>query len=165
MAHGRKTGGRRAGTPNKATVEKTLVAEQAAAEAKAAGKRLAKDVLEEFMHIFAETAARFRRRGDWDKFERWALHAVATAKDLAPYQSPKLSAVMVGAAIITEIEVIGGLPADQDGGLHPAEGPAPDAPRLACAGPDMGAASPADIPPSSGTGIPATGVHDPSQLN
>lgn len=43
-------------------------------------------------------------------FRTYAELAVQTAKDLAPYQSPKLSAVMVGAAVVSEIEIIGGLP-------------------------------------------------------
>jgi hypothetical protein len=117
MARGRKTGGRKLGTLNKATVERTLLAERAVAEAKGTSKRLATDVLDDFMHTFAEAAIRFRERGDWDEFGRWALRAVDCARSLAPFQSPKLSTVMVGPAPVTTIEVIGGLPDDQDGGL------------------------------------------------
>ena len=117
MARGRKTGGRKLGTPNKATVERAVLAERAAAEGGATGRPLAKEVLDDFMHIFAEMAASFRELGELDNFQRWALHAIECAKALAPYQSPKLSAVMVGAAVLDKIEVTGGLPDDQDGGL------------------------------------------------
>ncbi len=112
MARGKKTGGRRFGTPNRATLEKALIAERTAAEARAEGKRLAKEVLAELMDIFAETAERFRRRGDWEKFERWAMHAVEAARALAPFQSPRFSAVMVGASVVNKIEVVGGMPDD-----------------------------------------------------
>ncbi|HEX2351840.1 MAG TPA: hypothetical protein VHJ16_03605 [Xanthobacteraceae bacterium] len=53
MARGRKTGGRRRSTPNKATIEKALVAARTVAGAKAVGKKLAKEVLEDFMPLFA----------------------------------------------------------------------------------------------------------------
>ena len=56
MARGRKTGGRRRGTPNKATTEKALIAARAVADANVAGKKLAKDVLEGFMLLFSEMA-------------------------------------------------------------------------------------------------------------
>jgi hypothetical protein len=117
MARGRKTGGRGKGTRNKATVERALIAERVAAETKSTGKPLAKEVLDDFMHIFAEAATRFRELGDWSGFERWALHSVDCARALAPYQSPRLSAVMVGTTAVTEIEVTGGLPDEEDGGL------------------------------------------------
>lgn len=112
MARGRKTGGRKLGTPNKATVELALLAERAIVEANAVRKRLAKEVLEEHMHAFAETAAHFRERGDWAGFERRALHTVDCAKALAPFESPRFSAVMVGASVVNKIEVVGGMPDD-----------------------------------------------------
>jgi hypothetical protein len=115
MARGKKTGGRRAGTPNKATLEKALIAERAVAEVKAAGRKLATEMLDAYMHIFAETATRFRALGDLDKFALWAGHSVECAKALAPFQSPRLSAVAVGAAVIDRIEVVGGLPDGEDG--------------------------------------------------
>ncbi len=52
---------------------------------------------------------------------RTAELAVQTAKDVAPHQSLKLSAVMVGAAAVSEIEIISGLPDEDDGGLHAVE--------------------------------------------
>jgi hypothetical protein len=112
---GERRGGRQKGTPNKATVERVLRAERAVAESKAAGRKLAVETLDHYMHDFLAIAAGFREHGDLAAFERWAVLAVQTAKDLAPYQSPKLSAVVVGSAAVTKIEVIGGLPDDQDG--------------------------------------------------
>jgi hypothetical protein len=110
MAHGRKTGGRKLGSLNKATVQRALLAERAAAEG--AGKRLAKDVLQDFMELFVEAAAHFRERGDWREFERWALHTVDCAKSLAPYQSPRLSALAIGHGAVSKIKVVGGMPDD-----------------------------------------------------
>lgn len=112
MARGRKTGGRKLGTRNKATIEKALIADRAAAGANAAKRRLAKEVLSEFMHIFAEKAARFHELGDLDSFKVWAMHAVDCAKALAPFESSKFSAVLVGAPTVNKIEIVGGLPAD-----------------------------------------------------
>jgi hypothetical protein len=48
MARGRKTGGRRRGTPNKATA---LTAARAAADTKAACKKLAKEALEDLTRL------------------------------------------------------------------------------------------------------------------
>jgi hypothetical protein len=146
MAPGRKTGGRRPGSRNKATIEREihaalvlkrieeaerLRAEGAArelAEARTSGVRLAKDVLEDFMRLFAELAMVHQpiqeeqpippgRKPDAAKFKEWADRACAAAKDLMPYQSPRLSAVMVGSAVVNKIEIIGGIPDEEDGGL------------------------------------------------
>ncbi len=64
------------------------------------------------MVAFGETAALFRTRGDWAGFERWALHSAECARALAPFQSPRLSAVAIGAAMVNKIEVTGGMPDD-----------------------------------------------------
>ena len=77
-------------------------------------------MLDAYMHLFAETAARFQELGDFDRFEVWAGHAIECAKALAPFQSPRLSAGAVGAAVSNKIEVVGGLPDDQDGSFLPA---------------------------------------------
>jgi hypothetical protein len=108
MARGKKTGGRRRGSRNKATIERELRAERALAE-KTAGKRLAKDILDELMHIFAATAASFREADDMDKFREWAALAIEAAKALAPFQSPRYSTVAVAASTITKIEIVGGM--------------------------------------------------------
>lgn len=109
MARGRKTGGRKLGTPNKATIEKSLIGERAVAEAKAAGRRLAKEVLSDVMNIFAEFAESFREQGELDSFMVWAVRAVECAKALAPFESPRFSAVTVGAPLVTKIEIVGGM--------------------------------------------------------
>lgn len=104
MARGRKTGGRRRGTPNKATLEKALVAARSIADAKAAGKKLAKEVLEDFMLLFAGMAAHFQPvspsrapnlYADEEKFLRYSQAAIDCASKLAPYQSPTFKSVAV----------------------------------------------------------------------
>lgn len=98
------------------------------AAAKTAGVKLAKDVLRDIMQITVGRAALFQpwpeakgRKNpneDVPEFYRNLELAIDVAKALVPFESPRLSAVMVGAAIVTEIEVTGGLPDDQDGGLN-----------------------------------------------
>lgn len=176
---GERRGGRQLGAKNKTTIEREnqarlevdrarMIDEARAAnasevvtQAKAAGVKLAKDILEDFMRLFAGMAAIHQplpdgveippgRKPDPEKFLAFAKLAVSTASDLAPYQSPKLSAVMVGAAVVTEIEIVGGLPDEEDGGLYAAEDPAPDPARLAGPGPDPGQGGAADVPPPAG---------------
>jgi hypothetical protein len=62
---------------------------------------------------------------DEAKFRQYAELAATTARDFAAYESPKLSAVMVGSPAVTKIQIIGGIPDDQDGNLidTPAVGP------------------------------------------
>jgi hypothetical protein len=103
---GERRGGRQKGTRNKATIERTLIAERGTAEGKTAGQRLAKEVLEDFMHLFADMAATADR--NTEKFEKWARLAIETAKALAPFQSPRFSAVMVGATTVQKITIEGG---------------------------------------------------------
>jgi hypothetical protein len=104
MARGRKTGGRRRGTPNKATAENALIAARTVADAKAAGKKLAKEVLEDFMLLFAGMAAHFQPappgagpnpHADEDNFWKCSEAAIDCAVKLAPYQSPTFKAVAV----------------------------------------------------------------------
>lgn len=95
-------------------------------EAMTSGFHLAKDVLEHFMKICAAKAMYYapaipgypanQNANDVEFKENLGL-AVDIAKALVPYQSPRLSAVMVGTAIVNKIEVSGGLPDDHDGGL------------------------------------------------
>jgi hypothetical protein len=107
---GERFGGRTKGTPNKATVERQLIAAREAearvAEAHASGRRLGKDVLDEFMHLFAGMAATYQplptgmpipqgRQPDEAQFEKYARLAVHCATKLAPYQSPTFQAIMV----------------------------------------------------------------------
>lgn len=92
--------------PRKSTIEKALIAEATSLKAQVNGKRLAKDVLEEFMFLFGGMAAYYQplppgqpipvdRKPDEAAFERWARLTVETAHKLAPFQSPTFKAVLV----------------------------------------------------------------------
>ena len=106
---GERRGGRQAGTPNRQTVEKLEQARLHVENARGAGKKLGKEILEDFMHLFAGMAATYqplpagvvdeRRSPDEDKFLVYAKLAVQTAKDLADFQSPKFKAIMVQGTI------------------------------------------------------------------
>src|SRR5580658_6757487 len=106
-----RTKGRRKNVPNRRTVE---ALEQARIDAENAmappepgkpRKKLAKEVLEEFMMLFAGMAATHQplpagvelegRSPDEAKFLKYAELTVSTAKALAEYQSPKFRAIMV----------------------------------------------------------------------
>jgi hypothetical protein len=138
----RLNAGRKPGIPNKATIERQeqarIDAENAAVEAArdakeaATGprKKLAKDVLEEFMLRFGDMAAHHQPAGTWheemrgrevvrindnpnmdeDKFRAYAALAMQAARELAQYQSPKLSAMAVGQVQRKLVTVVGGLP-------------------------------------------------------
>ena len=112
-----KIGGRTKGTPNRRTTEAVERARIDVENAKASGKRaiegikkkLAKDVLEEFMMLFAGMAAAYQplpagvspppgRTPDEGKFQTYAKLAVDTARALADFQSPKFRAIAVVAA-------------------------------------------------------------------
>jgi hypothetical protein len=115
MARGTKTGGRKAGTPNRATVERQEMAARALDNAKAEGRPLAKDRLDELLSIALgammahqpitkEMAKKARAsgnrtvkesRGDWSGFGEWWDRAAYAAKELAKYQSPTYKAVSV----------------------------------------------------------------------
>lgn len=102
-APGERRGGRAKGTPNKATIERAVRAEADVIKHEVSGKKLAKDVLEDFMFLFAGMAAAYQplppgaavpagREPNEGKFEKWATLAVKTAADLAKYQSPTFRA-------------------------------------------------------------------------
>lgn len=105
--------GRKKGQRNKATIERELrqaqEAERKVEEARTSGRRLAKDMLDDFMHKFAQVAASFQPvpantdppegvTPNPNEFERWAKLAVECAKALAKYQSPTFQAIMVAPA-------------------------------------------------------------------
>jgi hypothetical protein len=144
---GERRGGRAKGKKNRATIEREeqarlamerlaeverLRAQEMSVQESAAhtsGIKLAKNVLEDFMRLFAGMAARAQPlppgvvpppgyAPNPAEFEKWAFLAVDAAKALAPYQSPRLAAMMVGAAVVNEITVTGGLPDEEDGGLN-----------------------------------------------
>jgi hypothetical protein len=98
-------------------------ASEVVAAAKTAGVKLATEVLRDLMQLFSAMAAYYQpvqegktplpgRKPDETLFRVYAALAKDTAKDLAIYESPRLSAVMVGAAIVNRVEVIGGMPDD-----------------------------------------------------
>jgi hypothetical protein len=60
MEGGARPGAGRPRGPSKATIEQGLIAARTVADTKVAGKKLAKEVLEDFMHRTAEMAAHFR---------------------------------------------------------------------------------------------------------
>src|SRR5690349_15551098 len=92
---GERRGGRTKGTPNRATVERAAIAARIADEANMRGQKLGKELLAKYAGLFDEMADDRRLAGDVAGFERWARLCCATAKDLAPYQSPTFRAVMV----------------------------------------------------------------------
>lgn len=132
----REGSGRTPGAKNKRTLERETrekleaeakekiaeLAEEDRAVVKVAtrGKKLAKDVLRELMELSVGMAALYQpahpdavsknRHEDPAKFQEWFAIAAQTAKDLAPYESPRYSAVMVGAAVVTKVTVEGGMP-------------------------------------------------------
>jgi hypothetical protein len=78
------------------------IAKNQIADARKRHEKLAKEVLSQFMHQFAELAVKFQpfqnngkanRKWNEDKYKEWALAAVDVAKALAPYQSPTFKAI------------------------------------------------------------------------
>lgn len=97
--------------------------------------------------------------GNLAMFREFGELAVDAAKHVAQYQSPKLSAVVLGTAVETRYEITGGLPDEEDGSLidarptgtislasaaggEPGPGPAP------------GADQPGEVPPGAGEVLP-----------
>lgn len=194
LPKGSKFAGRRKGSRNKSTIARETAArlerkrieeierqfdegkEPAEVAASVAGIKPAVQVLQDFMAIFAARAIFVQpwppHRGtnpneNVVEFYRNAEAAVSIAKDLAPYQAPKLSAVMVGAATVEEILISGGLPDDQDGGLLDAPtgngteyvaGPTIDLARNdGSSGEAAGHGAAADVSPGTGEVIPLKG--------
>jgi hypothetical protein len=120
MPRGSKPGERRGGRPkggrNKTTLERALVAERVLKETQMTGRKLGKEVLEEFMNMFGGIAASFqplpeipgqsltsrdikRWAGGADEplFEKYAKLALKAASELADFQSPRFAPVHVPA--------------------------------------------------------------------
>lgn len=100
-----KTGGRQKGSLNKSTIERLQSAERTVQQAKASGKKLAFEVLEDFMLLATGIAAahqplppgappREGHRADEEKFWRAAEFARQCARDLIDFQTPRLKAVV-----------------------------------------------------------------------
>jgi hypothetical protein len=118
---GKKTGGRVKGVPNKASIEKAVLAERIMAEAAGQpGRKLGRELLEDFAVMFAGLAGMFQpsHRNPkvpkevplepedveaWAKsykeplFEKYAKLAAKCASDFAEFQSPRLSRVQTAA--------------------------------------------------------------------
>lgn len=106
---GERRGGRKPGVPNRITIERALKAEKEMLAAHDDHRKLAKDVLEEFMYAFRDMAVHHQpfpaptdeeiEKGERSpspvEFERWGRLTVDCAKALAPFQSPQLRAIMV----------------------------------------------------------------------
>ena len=101
---GQRFGGRAKGVPNKATLQKALIAERTVADARMSGRKLAKEILDDFMQLFAGMAAHYQPTPpdrpqnpsqDEPMFEKYGRLAVETAKALANYQSPTFRAIVV----------------------------------------------------------------------
>jgi hypothetical protein len=94
----RPNSGRKKGSRNKRSIGiaermvEAACASTGSATPQLTAKKLARDVLEDFMLRFTSMA---ERETDPIKFERYARFAVYCAQSLAPYQSPTLRAVMV----------------------------------------------------------------------
>ena len=68
------------------------------------GQPLAKEILAKYAARFDEMADARHLAGDVAGFERWARLACATAKDLAPYQSPTYRAVVIAPPLDKTLE-------------------------------------------------------------
>jgi hypothetical protein len=113
----RARAGRKAGGRNRATIERAALAERIVAEAEGKpGRKLGREMLEEFATMFGGLAAAFQPVGTgpnqtltaadfeaWAKsfkeplFEKYAKLAAKCADSLADFQSPRMSRVQVAA--------------------------------------------------------------------
>lgn len=112
----RPGGGRPKGIPNKATMERALIAEQVMDRAKMSGKKLGKEMIEEFAVLFGGIMARYQPQQipgstelKWEdkaeeRFYRYGQLALKAASELASYQSPKVKAIMIHQAPTAPID-------------------------------------------------------------
>ncbi len=119
---GKRTGAGRKVGPNKATIEKAIIAERVMNEAAMSGRKLGKEVIEEFMIMFGGLAGMFQPRSlkekkedeppppltpadieAWAKsykeplFEKYSKLVLKAATELADFQSPRLAHVQTAA--------------------------------------------------------------------
>jgi hypothetical protein len=94
--------GRRDGSKNKETIAKEAAAEMQ--RAAAAGRKLGVDILHDFATLFTGMAGYYQpspngsnQHANEAKFEKWARLAIECATSKAPFETPKLRAVMVSA--------------------------------------------------------------------
>lgn len=96
-APGERRGGRRKGVPNKATLKKSA---ERAEQARAKGLKLGVDILSEAANYFVGLASTYapvdgNPNANRDKFAENLRLAASIAKDLAPYETPRLQSVAV----------------------------------------------------------------------
>lgn len=109
-APGERRGGKAKGTRNSATIARALEAEADVIRHQVSGKKLAKDMLDDYMLAFHAVAASYQRsladafqagvkptQADLDAFMKWGELVVDTAAQLAKYQSPTFRAIQVNA--------------------------------------------------------------------
>jgi len=118
---GERRGGKQKGTKNRATIERAALAERIMAEAEGKpGRKLGRELLEDFAVMFAGLAANFQPTHvdprtpagmpltlqdveAWAKsykeplFEKYAKLAAKCANDFADFQSPRMGTVQVAA--------------------------------------------------------------------
>lgn len=134
---GKPLQGRRKGIRNKKTVERELLKARKKAhdamieEAKivgaavsvdvaiAANVKLGKEILSDFANVLAGAAAFYQptpgnKNADEARFLKYSELAIHAADKLAPYQSPRLAAMMIGQTQTRKIAVSGGLPSADD---------------------------------------------------
>lgn len=99
--------GRKDGSKNKATIERELLAERIMAEQKQKpGRKLAKEILDDFMHLAMGLAAQYQplpygvavapgQTPDEEKFFKYATMAGDFAGKLVKYQSPTMGLMKV----------------------------------------------------------------------
>jgi len=88
---GRRPGaGRPVGSRTRRVIERQLLASVPYVDGSA---RLAKDVLDELMMVFRRLAIASCKAGEWTAFVRYSNMAADCAKELLPFQEPRLSAI------------------------------------------------------------------------
>jgi hypothetical protein len=109
---GNRGQGRKRGTRNKATIERERIAAEIAArtvmDARTAGRKLAKEVMQDFLPIMAGMAAYYQPtfpgmsahnpNSNDKEFQRWFELMLDLADKLAPYESPTFKAIAVNLA-------------------------------------------------------------------
>lgn len=128
---------RKFGSKNKATIEREKLAARAlamsqavqaekvgdvageVAAAMAGTKKLSKDILSDFANVLASAAAYYQPRPDGSnphadakEFKYYTELALFAADKAAKFESPTMSAVVVGTAVVTKVEILGGMPDD-----------------------------------------------------
>lgn len=93
--------GRPPGRKNKVTRDRLERLEREYQESRRTGKKLAVEVMDEFMQAFAGLAAQHQPAGaqpDEVKFEKYGRLAIEVAIPLAQHQTPRLRAIMMPTA-------------------------------------------------------------------